>query len=137
VLPDFIYEIPMNKCRGFGAANGNFAVTELEVFITAEGPRVGALEGVFRGHPDNTVIEGSFRDALVARYGPKNCESGVALSYCRQGERSRITVQEMQPAADGSRFYVRIKTPATRNSAIERVNREIEEARKKAPVNDF
>lgn len=105
--------------------------------MTPEGAQVGEIEGVFRGHPDNTVYEGSFRDALVARYGAKNCDTGLAMTYCRQGERSRITVQQMEPEADGSRFWVRIRTPAVRDRAIERANRAIEEARKKARVNDF
>lgn len=134
LLPgNFLFDVPMYDCRGGAGTGESFALERLHVFVTPAGARIGELEGVFTGHPENSVAEGSFRDALVSRFGEKNCSAGFAAQFCRQGARSRIEVTEVRP----SRFHVRIKTPGVREEAAAHAARRIAEARKTAPVKDF
>lgn len=137
VLPDFLYEVRLYQCRGPIPGDGRLAVEDIELYVTPEGPWIGEFAAIYRGHPDNAVDEGSFREALEQRFGAKNCDDWNARTFCRKGERSQITVTQLASTAEGSRFAVRISTPAARERAIARVEQEIAERRRNAPVEKF
>lgn len=148
VAYDSIVEFRGDQCQGYRFANENFRVTDVHVAVVPNGVWIAKVSGVYKGNPDNSVVAGSFRDALESRFQGRSCHSsqsvfcrerGIQQDYVANSSRNTDTarISVTQSTRDPSEFYVEIENVDAVEWARALFNLRIMEQQKKAPVSDF
>lgn len=132
VQKDSVVSFGLVRCN---LGNAEWRVREMRIFNLPGGPEIGAIAGIYKGDAGNSVTEGSFRAALVQRYGEKNCDISNPNEYCR-ADRTRITVIPAESDnPNEADFRVTLSDDSVKDRALSAARERAQKPTTQAPVN--
>jgi len=148
---DVLY-VELHQCDGGVFDEGLLKITDLVLWKYGNSMQIGELYATYFGNAGNSLDNGPFLNALVQRYGTKNCEKQTDQMYCRLDNemisigkyRSGFEAQLMSTLPNGGKgialFNVHIWNPEIgKKATAEAQSRKVEKVKQElqAPVNKF